>query len=602
MELVIILVSKFLKLQPKKLQLFLLLSCLLWFMVLLLSCNGTKKTTPLLGEASKSSPIALSVDGNSVWIVNPDANSVSELAIETQELVRVFEVGEEPWAVALSPQAVVVMNRASGSLSILEQSIRTDIFVGAELGGLALSPTGHLAYVTVSSSDELAVVDLLAKSVLDRVSLGRLPWSVAVTNDGDEDDSDEQIIVSHKNARLKQGGFQAQNEGSEAWVSVLNASDLSITEHIISDYAFGFANILEGLAVQGKNVWLTHLLNSPELPRDFETTVSAGLSQISLEPSESKVNKLHLNAAEFSTPINFPRALAVTKDQTRAYLVLSGTDALMGIDFSRPSAKLIGFWPLGANPRGIVLSEDETKAYVMNYLSRDLSIVDLSNENQRLELARVKLVSETLSAEVLRGKVLFNNASDPRLSHLGWISCASCHPDGGTDNTTWVTPEGHRNTSPLWVLKDTAPYHASASRDELQDFEHDIETLMGGVGLAPQKVNALLLQPNTNTSADLDALASYLNEGIRVPKSTFNQNGLKEGEEVFIRSGCHSCHSGKNWTNSQLSGELGTLAPEPSCFDLCSIQTGLHDVGSFNQSTDILGQDGFDIPTLLGLR
>src|SRR5690606_28764711 len=140
---------------------------------------------------------------------------------------------------------------------------------------------------------------------------------------------------------------------------------------------------------------------------------------------------------------------------------------------------------------------------------------------------------------VLRGKVLFNNANDPRLSRNGWVSCATCHLDGGGDGTTWLREEGARQTMPLWNLAGTAPFHAAGTRDELQDFEIDIERFMRGVGLAPGAAPELLGRPSAGTSADLDALATFLTDGIRMPAApALVPSAAARGRAVFAANGC----------------------------------------------------------------
>ena len=41
--------------------------------------------------------------------------------------------------------------------------------------------------------------------------------------------------------------------------------------------------------------------------------------------------------------------------------------------------------------------------------------------------------TEQLPSNVLRGKQLFYDARDPRLARDSYMSCASCHNDGGHD-------------------------------------------------------------------------------------------------------------------------------------------------------------------------
>jgi YVTN family beta-propeller protein len=564
----------------------------------LTSCSPLPSTSALQrvgdGIASVSSPIALSPDGNTLWVVNPDANSVTP--IDTKMLVAgaPLEVGTEPWGVVVTSENIIVLNRADGSLSMLEGTKRTDIDIGPELGGIALSPSGKLAYITVSSSDEIVTVDLVKKQVVKRISVGGMPWAIAVMDDGDTDDADEKIIVTHRLARLRPDGEEAANDGKEGWLSIIEGDE--VKEIALPPYEFGFTNGLESLAIADNAVFVTHLLNQPEEPRDFQNTVSGAVSTISLTTEQELGEKrIHLNESTFSTPVNFPRAIALSPDGETAYVVLAGSDAVMGIDLTNPEkAKLLGFWKTGKNPRGIVLNQDGSRAYVINYLSRDVSVLDVTDTSKRTVVATINVTPETLRPDLLQGKILFNNANDPRLSHLGWMSCASCHFDSGVDGTTWLSPDGPRQTQPLWDLDGTAPFHASATRDEVQDVEHDIETLLDGVGLAPGVALPELGEANGNTSTDLDSLAKFVLEGIRVPnvsKSTSQQE--ERGRDVFLRAGCQQCHSGTNWTISSLPSSLSSISET-------EITSVLRNVGTATPN-DVLGQDGFDVPTLLGL-
>ena len=62
------------------------------------------------------------------------------------------------------------------------------------------------------------------------------------------------------------------------------------------------------------------------------------------------------------------------------------------------------------------------------------------------------VATEKLSPTVLAGKQLFYDARDTRLAREGYMSCASCHNDGGGDGRVWDLTgmgEGLRNTVSL---------------------------------------------------------------------------------------------------------------------------------------------------------
>ena len=97
------------------------------------------------------------------------------------------------------------------------------------------------------------------------------------------------------------------------------------------------------------------------------------------------------------------------------------------------------------------------------------------------------VTSELLDAQVLLGKQIFYNAEDRRMTFAGYISCASCHLDGGSDERVWdftQRGEGLRNTHSLLGRAGTGigNVHWTANFDEIQDFENDIRNGFDGTG------------------------------------------------------------------------------------------------------------------------
>ena len=115
----------------------------------------------------------------------------------------------------------------------------------------------------------------------------------------------------------------------------------------------------------------------------------------------------------------------------------------------------------GKNPRGIVLNSKDTRAYVMDFVSRDVAVVDISGDDPTLYKTIARIQSADLPtagnvAIVQRGKQLFNSAIGPegaadnskrpagRMSDFGWGTCYSCHVNGLTDSVTWMFADGPR--------------------------------------------------------------------------------------------------------------------------------------------------------------
>ena len=151
----------------------------------------------------------------------------------------------------------------------------------------------------------------------------------------------------------------------------------------------------------------------------------------------------------------------------------------------------------GLAPQGLVLgrgaSGDTGLLYVQNFMSRTVSVFDVNEilkgeSGSAVEVATVNTVaSESLTAQVLLGKQVFYNAQDTRMSNFNYLSCASCHLDGGEDGRVWDFTdrgEGFRNTATLQNRSGMGhgPVHWTGNFDEIQDFENDIRNGFGGTG------------------------------------------------------------------------------------------------------------------------
>ena len=129
------------------------------------------------------------------------------------------------------------------------------------------------------------------------------------------------------------------------------------------------------------------------------------------------------------------------------------------------------------------------------------------------------VATEKLDATVLKGKQFFYDARDTRLAREGYMSCASCHNDGG--------PTAGPGTSPAWAkaCATRSPcaavpaaqgfLHWSGNFDEVQDFEGQIRSFAAARGSCLTQTSTgtrsqPLGDPKAGLSADLDALAAYV--------------------------------------------------------------------------------------------
>lgn len=544
---------------------------------------------PADGRPSWSSPIALSADDSFVWVVNPDAGTVTVLETAQHTIVAEAAAGREPRALALAGGRAYVVDQAGGALLVLDAAtlaVVATIPVGPEPTAVALSPTGATAYVAVMAAAGVAVVDLHSFAVRRRIATPDKPYALAVSDDGDGEDGDEQIYVTHLLAR----------PGGEGVVSVVDAGGESVVAEIaLPANEQGFPNLLTGIALGGGRAWLPHVRAAPALPQGLTTTVFAAVSAVDLAArQEDAAAYLPLNDEQiFGSPVNNPVAAVPSPDGRRLYIVLAGSDLLEVVDIANPHApRLVAFLATGRNPLGLALTGDGRRGYVMNYLSRSITVYDL---DRLAVLDEIAVTAETLDPQVLRGKILFNTATDPRLTRGAWISCASCHFAGLPDGITWIFPDGPRQTPALWNAGQTLPWHWSAALDEAQDVEETIQRIQHGIGLAPGRDPPNLGAPNAGRAADLDALAAFLTGGIR-PAAVAAEAEEAAGRALFVAQGCAACHGGPHWTASALPGPAGALDGDGNGM----VDGVLYDVGT-GTAADVRGAGGFDVPSLLGV-
>jgi cytochrome c peroxidase len=249
---------------------------------------------------------------------------------------------------------------------------------------------------------------------------------------------------------------------------------------------------------------------------------------------------------------------------------------------------------VGSAPDGLALAPDG-KLFANAFLSREVIAYDLGPSLASVDqgapppLAKIRAIDkEPLSDQILLGKQVFFNAMDPRMSAVGYMSCASCHLGGISDARVWDFTdrgEGLRNTKSLLGVrgvKGEGRLHWSANMDEVQDFERDIRDSQGGTGfMSDEEFNSrkdasgtydTFGKPAAGVSKELDALSAFVTSLDKVPRSPFRNpdgsftNDALEGRKIFQRANCAECHLGPDFTDSSLSPngpvhDVGTILP-----------------------------------------
>ncbi len=581
---------------------------------------------PTAAAPSSSSQLAYEVPtaGNPrLWTVNPDNDSVSIFDAVTNAKLTEIPVGTAPRSLAIAPDGRVwVSNKTTATISIIDANSLTvmqtlNLAPASQPHGIVFSPAANEAYVSLAATGQLAKLDGSTGAQLAVTDVGPNPRQLAINAAGTK------VYVSRfitprqpgEETATVLGEIGGQKFGGE--IVVVATDTLAVNDTIILQHSDkpdaenqggGVPNYLGAATISpdGLTAWVPSkqdnigrgmLRSGANI--NFQNTVRAISSRIDINAdSEDYAGRIdHDNASIASAAAFDPTGiyLFVALETSREVAVV---DAYGGFEIFRIDT--------GIAPQALVVSADGSRLFVTNFMDRNISVFDLTdlrdtgqwNISSLAQLPRV--ANENLSAEVLQGKKLFYDARDTRLARDRYMSCASCHNDGGQDGRVWDLTgmgEGLRNTINLSGSGAAhGPLHWSANFDEVQDFEGQIRDLAEGTGLMSDTLfNAgttrePLGDPKAGLSSDLDALAAYVaslnsfaDSPNRAPDGSLTAEA-GDGLEVFRSENCAQCHSGSEFTDSSTS-------------------TGLHDIGTLKPSSgDRLGGalTGIDTPSLRG--
>jgi len=522
-----------------------------------------------------------------VWNVNTDNATVT--AIDALLLNKKFEarVGKEPRTLAQAPDGTIwVVNEGEATISVLDGAsgalVQTIALPYASRPyGIAFSPNGAAAYVTLQATGRLLKIDANTRVIVGDLAVGPTPRGLAITHDS------QRILVSR---------FISPQDHGE--VIEVDATSVTVTRTFrlamdpgpdTESSGRGVPNYLSSARISpdGRAAWIPSKKDNVQrgLRRDgspltFESTVRTIVSQIDLLN-----NTEDLNARRDLNDRDLANAVAFSPLGDYVFVAAQGSNTIDVLDaYSR--ALITSIENVGLAPQGQAMSRDGAKLFVQNFISRSVSVYEVSGiapngDNQARKLAEIATVSqEALAPLVLQGKQIFYNAKDGRMNRDGYLSCASCHLNGEEDGRVWDFSdrgEGWRNTISLRGRRGTGHgrLHWSANFDEVQDFEHDIRYAFGGMGFMRDgdfntgMRNQPLGDRKAGISPELDALAAYLESLAETPTSPQrNANGsltnpARLGKMIFQRQKCGRCHGGNDFTDS-FSGvrhDVGTLKP-----------------------------------------
>jgi len=522
-------------------------------------------------------------DEGQVWATNQDNNSLTILDANSLELLEEISGITDPQAVSLVDDEVWVSARGSDQLHIFNRSSNRlekiiDTGYGTAPASIIAPPNSDAVFVSFYGTGQVARFSRNAPDVAPTtLDLAPTVKAMALTPEGDR------LLV----ARLISG---------EHWGEVFEID----TQQFTLDHSYRLHKHFAGDAAnegRGKPNYLTSIVVHGQANRAYlvakkdnvDRGVLAGLNQDLDDDNSVRAMGmvLDLSAKRELTEerIDFDNtsshsALAMSPDSQYLYIAEQGKNSVLAVRLD-PEGRFSGdtnTYRSGLAPQGLCVDSASGKLFAKNFTDRSVSAFDLSSSRTSPPIQTSTTVTEeVLSPEQLAGLKLFYNAfeglnaSNPigRMSAEGYMSCASCHLDGGHDGNTWDFTgrgEGLRNNIALQGRGGTrfGPLHWSANFDEVQDFNHDIRNAFRGRGFLTaeqlQLSNDPLGTPKASMSEDLDNLAAYLasfgkaslpRSPARTADGQLTDSALA-GAELFTREGCATCHGGRARSDNRI--------------------------------------------------
>ncbi len=534
--------------------------------------------------------VAIHPDGRRAFVANTLDGNVAMLDLVARRRTRVLPVGAEPMALCLSPNGtrLYVANAASNSLSVFDAKLAVPKLIATlDLSSVGTSPRA----IAVSDNGDANDAD---ETVYVAMFFGQLRMGKSANDEGQDDQREGRVIalsaatnqpVASPNVislapmdKTFNGnlgtGFNAN--GQLAPANVLTPAIASTNPQSFTTPTGAYPNQLAAIVLHPTKsfAYVVSTGASPNGPLRFnqmaqglvsvfDTTSRLELRSGQTAPSVRSTAPLNLNQgvnlATTPAPRLFmtnPVAMAWRPDGTDAWVVIqnsnlvtrltadatgvptisaplvAGPSQIVRVDLQNPPGGLLA----GKAPRGIVIDENGTRAYVSNFVSRSVTVIDISSP------ASPSIVGSALSSALPRpgsveeftqlGAELFFTGRGPqdRMSSESWGGCIVCHPNGRADGVTWMFDAGPRQTIPLDSTFDPkrirpglGPRSLRWTRGGFDANGHDISEL--SLGRLPQRILNWSAVRDENQDFELNT------------RGVFGGRGLIDDDRLFYAIG-----------------------------------------------------------------
>jgi len=472
-----------------------------------------------IGYPSFLSPHArpILVHEGRVFVVNTPSDTVDVIDAKSRKITRRIDVGIDPVSLAIRPDGreLWVANHVSDSVSVVDINPKSRTYLRVvdtvqdfdlrakatrfdEPVGIAFA-SNEKAYVALSSENKIAIIDVRSRKVKRHLNITAQDPRAIVVRKGKlyvipfESNNKTQLSGGYKiDGKLVTFNAHEHSIANNNVLSLGHKTDIvkhprvpdrdlyvfdTKTDRLIKTVST-LGTLLYGLAVDSEGTVYIAQTDARNEVNGRSGTKKHGLKELENRAFLNQVTRVSFKGNDAQKPefINLeplppkhpnpeealatPFAIQVSNDDQTLYVTAAGSDKLFTLDAA--TGKILGRASVGAVPRGIAL--DGEQAWVLNAVANTVSVVNIADRTQPKTTAAITLQDPTHLA-FKRGRIAFNTA---KASTTATFSCASCHPDGHTDQLLWVlaTPivtRGNqimpRSTMPVRGLRDTAPFH-----------------------------------------------------------------------------------------------------------------------------------------------
>ncbi len=526
---------------------------------------------------SKSSAIALSGNDKYVIQVNPETDSVSVFKTIDDSKLSELPVGIEPSSVVVAPDDISAYVAVRGEakvvkindINIANPSITATVAVGSEPTGIALSPSGKLLVVAEFAESRVSLINTDSMTIVGSVDV-RNPRAVAITNDGDGDDSDEKVIVTEFYGEVLANTIEGTDGTRKGVVRIFNlgATSLTLAQKVefapvaTPDFAptqqtspnqlysvavtpdnskflvTATAASPNGITSSNQNIYQLLLVGDIATGQAIEAiNISAGIKNLDTKGKDKFFMADIVDLALVGNNIIYLASRGADHFQ-RAVLAADGRSVTLGAN----QAAQVDLLGNGCQaPIGVVTPNDtnDNKTMYLNcWVSRSMSTVNLATQEalENIQASAPPVGEEEILTKGLR----FYFTGRGRWSDQSWSSCGSCHPDGLSDNITWQFPAGPRQTTSMDGTFSKGPgdqkeriLNWSGIFDELHDFERNTRGVSNGIGAL---VTDIALDPanrlSLNGFAPVGKPLKDLQNGLALDENGNGPSVIKDWDEI----------------------------------------------------------------------